>query len=66
MGRWKIIDNYREQILEPGYKTEKDANDDVRAMIAEDKLRRQCYDYDVKFFEKNETYEEYINSITEG
>jgi hypothetical protein len=66
MGKWKIIDNRREQILEPGYETEKEANDDMRAMIAEARLQKESYDYDVIFFRNeqiNMNYEEYMDYL---
>jgi hypothetical protein len=66
LGKWKIIDNQREQILEYEYDTEKEANDDMRDMIAEAKLQNESYDYDIAFFKNeqiNTNYEEYMDYL---
>ena len=63
MMKWKVIDNRREKVLPELYETETEALNEMRGMIAEDKLRRDCYDYDVALLEDGTTYEQYIASI---
>lgn len=63
MKAWRIIDNGREKILSELYETETEALNEMRGLIAEDKLRRGCYAYDVQFLEDNITYKQYIDSI---
>ena len=60
---WKVIDNRREIIYTENYATEQDALNEMRGRIAEDKLRRDCYDYDVALLEDGTTYEQYMESI---
>lgn len=61
--KWKVIDNRREIIYPESYETETEAQNEMRGRIAEDKLRKDCYDYDVALLEDGTTYEEYINSL---
>ena len=61
--KWKVIDNRREIIYPESYETEIEAQNEMRGRIAEDKLRKDCYDYDVALLEDDTTYEEYINSL---
>ena len=63
MMKWKVIDNRREKVLTESYETETEALNEMRGMIAEDKLRRDCYDYDVTLLEDDTTYEQYIANI---
>lgn len=60
---WKVIDNRREKILLESYKTKIEALNEMRGLIAEDKLRKNCYDYDVALLEDGTTYEKYISNI---
>lgn len=63
MKAWRIIDDRREKILPELYETEIEALNEMRGLIAEDKLRRECYAYDVQLLEDNITYKQYIDSI---
>lgn len=54
--KWKVIDNRREIIYPKSYETETEAQNEMRGRIAEDKLRKDCYDYDVALLEDGTTY----------
>ena len=62
---FRIIDHYRERILEKEYYTKKEAEDFVELLIKEHKRFNQSYDYDVDKILPGVTYQEYIAACDE-
>lgn len=65
MKKWRVIDNYNEEVLPERFDTEEDANRYKSAKITSAEVWKKPYDFDVALLEDDTTYKEYIDSIQE-
>ena len=61
--KWRVVDNYHENILKDYFETEKEAEDFVMELIKGHKERKESYDYNVDRIVTRMRYYEYMESI---
>lgn len=61
--KWRVVDNYHENILKDYFETEKEAEDFVMELIKGHKERKESYDYNIDRIVPCMRYYEYMESI---